>query len=986
MSEHNTKSLKLPALAGKLPALGIAQKLGLTFIVLLVIAAVNLIIVDRMLKEADRVAATVNVAGKLRMLGQRIALQVVSHSQEIGGGQAEIRQAMRDFESVQTALSDGGHVFGQYVSGLSALHTTNLGSLREQWSIYKRSVHEALEEIERVHAAEADLPRGNYMPRGHLNLLLEDLTAHSSTLLTRAESLMTGILTDVEAVKGAAMQRMYLLLAVDGLLLLMTFFIIRRQIVVPLRELSTHCRELAAGNYNTRFQVSTQDEIGQLAKVFNESAWRVGSLVAKIEQDRGDLERAESMFRGIAENSMVGVYIAHKGRFRYVNAKMAEMFGYSRNEMVDHVASTIVFPHGEDSPGEERARERLVGDVPGLWMERKGRRKDGTLIEVEIFGSLMMLDGEAVTIGIAMDISRRKEAEAQARLAMMVHRHSSDAMVVTDAVGRLLSVNPAFTRITGYQPEEVIGKRMNVLNSGRHDAAFYQAMWAQINATGQWEGDVWNTRKNGEIYAERLIINTCYDDDGSARYRIGVFSDITKRKEADDFIWREANHDYLTGLPNRKFFHERLEKEMQRSDASGRSLALVYLDLDDFKELNDSLGHGYGDRLLVELSERLQSCVRATDTVARLGGDEFVLILSGLSDLAVVDRISEQVMDRIAEPFMFDGEQVTVTASMGITFYPIDGHSIKDLLQHADLAMYAAKAKGRHQTARFVPAMQSHAMLRRELAKDLAVALEEQQFRLVYQPIVEVRTGRIEKVECLLRWEHPVRGSVSPGLFVPYAEDSGMINEIGEWVFREASRQVRGWQKIYPNLQASINVSPVQFTGNHLSAAAWLEHLAEIGMEGSHLVVEVTERVLVDADAPVSNTLMAFRDAGVQVALDDFGTGYSSMSYLQRFDIDFLKIDQCFVRNLAPDAEDLVLCEAMIAMAHRLGLKVVAEGVETVQQRDLLLDAGCDFAQGYLFSRPVEAPEFEALLRNGRIAVPSSNSEKTSTGQLDQRA
>lgn len=983
MSEPNTKLLKMPSFIGRLPALGIAQKMGLTFAVLLVIAAVNIVIVERMLHETDRVADTVNVAGKLRMLGQRIALQVVGHGQGLGAGEAEIRQSMRDFEMVLAALSDGGYVFGEFVVGLSTLHKNQLDSVREQWSAYRRAVHQTLDEIVRVREGDAALPRGSYVPRSNLNMLIEDLTVHSSTLLKDAESLMTGILHDVEAVKANAMRRMYVLLAVDILLLLLTFVVIRRQIVVPLRDLSTHCRELAAGNYNTRFQVSTQDEIGQLAKVFNESAWRIGSLVEKVEQDRSGLERAESMFRGIAENSMVGVYIAQKGRFRYVNAKMAEMFGYSRTEMVDNVASTIVFPYGEDGLGEQGQRERLDGDVPGLWMERKGRRKDGTLIEVEIFGSLMMLDNEAVTIGIAMDITRRKEAEAQAKLAMMVHRHSGEAMVVTDPVGRLLSVNPAFTRITGYEPEEVIGKRLNVLSSGRHDPSFYQAMWAQINATGQWEGDIWNHRKNGEIYAERLTINTCYDDDGAPRYRIGLFSDITKRKEADDFIWRQANHDYLTGLPNRKFFHERLEKEMQRSDINGRPLALVYLDLDDFKELNDSLGHGYGDRLLVELAGRLQGCIRATDTVARLGGDEFVLILSGLADLDVVDKICTQVMERIAEPFMIDEEQATVTASMGITFYPIDGHTVKDLLQFADLAMYAAKAKGKHQVARFVPSLQSHANMRRTLAKDLAVAVQENQFFLVYQPIVDLRTGSVDKVECLVRWQHPERGLVSPGVFIPYAEDSGMINQIGEWVFREASRQTAAWQEIHPGLQASINVSPVQFAGRHLSAPAWLEHLARVGLSSSHLVVEVTEGVLMDADEVVGHTLMAFRDAGVQVALDDFGTGYSSLSYLQRFDIDYLKIDQSFIRNLSPDSEDLVLCEAMIAMAHRLGLQVVAEGVETEEQCRLLVEAGCDFAQGYLFSRPVESAAFEALLRTGSMAVARSSNESATTGQFD---
>jgi len=662
------------------------------------------------------------------------------------------------------------------------------------------------------------------------------------------------------------------------------------------------------------------------------------------------------------------------------------MFGYTRSEMVDQASSALVFAE-ESSPesGESGIRQRLIGDVPGLWMERKGMRKDGTPIEVELFGSLMALGDDLVTIGIVLDITHRKEAEAQARLAMLVHRHSSEAMVVTDPSGRLLSTNPAFTKITGYEADEVIGKKLNILSSGRHDDAFYQRMWSSLEKTGTWEGDVWNCRKSGEIYAQRLIVNTSYDDDGAPRYRIGLFSDITRQKEADAFIWRQANYDYLTNLPNRKLFHERLEKEMQRSDSTGRPLALAYVDLDDFKEINDTLGHGMGDKLLVQVANRLQSCIRSTDTVARLGGDEFVLILGSLADMEVVDSICGVVMDRLATPFVLGSEQAAISVSMGITFYPIDGISIKDLLQNADLAMYAAKARGRHQTVRFLPSMQTHMTRRRELARDLAVAQQKGQFHLVYQPIVALASGHIDKVECLIRWQHPEKGLISPGVFVPFCEDTGLINPIGEWVFREATRRVARWRQLYSGLQASINVSPIQFAGNVMSPEEWLGHLAGLGMVGAHLVVEITERVLMDADTQVISKLIAFRDAGVQVALDDFGTGYSSMSYLKRFDIDYIKIDQSFIRNLAPGSEDLVLCEAMIVMAHRLGLQVVAEGVETVLQRDLLLAAGCDFAQGYLFSRPVEAGRFEALLRDGFIAMPSARAHSSSTGKFDPR-
>lgn len=975
----------MPTAIGRWPVLGITQKIGAIFVALLLIALVNVVLVERMMAKSDRVADTVNVAGKLRMLGQRIALQAVGYSHGVGAGETEVRQLVRDFESALIALSDGGYVFGLYVDSLPAVHSPRVNAVREQWSVYRRAVYQLLDEISRHRDQAGGLPPALPGAGGGFNMMLEDMAGHSARLLERTEALMNGILADVQAMQAGTMYRMYMLVAVDILLILLAFMAVRRQIVVPLRDLSTHCMELAAGNYNTRFEVATQDEIGHLAKVFNESALRIGSLVERIEQDRHGLVRAESMFRGIAENSMVGVYIAHKGRFVYVNAKMAEMFGYSRGDMIEDVASTIVFPESDEDADGPGARRRLGGDVPGLWVEKKGRRKDGTLIEVEIFASLMALDDELVTIGIALDITRRKEVEAQAKLAMLVHRHSSEAMVVTDPEGKLISVNPAFTQITGYQPEEVIGKKLSILSSGRHDAAFYQKMWAAIHTTGSWEGDIWNRRKNGEIYAERLTVNTCCDDDGAPRYRIGLFSDITKQKEASAFIWRQANYDHLTGLPNRQLFHDRLEREMERSDTTGKPMALVYLDIDDFKELNDTLGHGFGDKLLAEAAERLQSCIRSTDTVARLGGDEFMFILGGLSDLDVTDRICELAMERLAEPFMVDGEQAVVSVSMGITFYPIDGRSAKDLLQNADLAMYAAKARGKHQIARFLPSMQTHVQMRRELARDLTVALQDRQFHLAYQPIVDLKSGRIDKVECLLRWKHPDKGLVSPAVFVPFAEDTGLINGIGEWVFQEASTQTARWRALYPGLQASINVSPVQFMGKDMCSGAWLEHLTGIGMEGEQIVVEITERLLMDVDAEVSSKLIAFRDAGVQIALDDFGTGYSSMSYLKRFDIDYIKIDQSFIRNLGRGSEDLVLCEAMIGMAHRLGLQVVAEGVETPLQRDLLVAAGCDFAQGYLFSPPVEAESFEDLLREGHIATAMSSAHHSNTGRLAQR-
>lgn len=582
MNKSEPTALRSTLPPRRLPSVGIAQKIGVVFLALLLIAAVNIVLVDSLTRKSDSVADTVNVAGKLRMLGQRIALQAVSSTQGVGAGEIEVRQLISDFESVLSALANGGYVFGLYIEGLSPLHKGHIDAVHDQWSVYRQAVLRLTGEIVRQRGA-AELAGVVVAPVG-VDSMVEEVVSHSARLLERAEALMSGILTDVQLMQSQVLNRMYLLLAVDALLILLAFMAVRRQIVVPLRELSTHCVELARGNYNTRFQVSTQDEIGQLAQAFNDSAWRIGTLIECIEKDRYDLEQAEAMFRGIAENSMVGVYIAHKGRFRYVNGKLAEMFGYSRSEMIEQVPATQVFPEPPpEQIGESGARQRLIGEVPGLWLERKGRRKDGSQLEVEIFGSLMTLGDDLVTIGIAMDITQRKEAEAQARLALLVHHNSSEAMVVTDPDGRLISVNPAFTKITGYEAHEVLGQRLNILSSGRHGQEFFQDMWAAIESSGTWEGDIWNRRKNGEIYAERLIINTSYDDDGSPLHRIGLFSDITKQKEADAYIWRQANYDQLTGLPNRQLFHARLEKEIERSRVTGLPLALVYLDLDDFK-------------------------------------------------------------------------------------------------------------------------------------------------------------------------------------------------------------------------------------------------------------------------------------------------------------------------------------------------------------------------------------------------------------------
>jgi diguanylate cyclase (GGDEF)-like protein/PAS domain S-box-containing protein len=471
-------------------------------------------------------------------------------------------------------------------------------------------------------------------------------------------------------------------------------------------------------------------------------------------------------------------------------------------------------------------------------------------------------------------------------------------------------------------------------------------------------------RKDGSwkwVLSRGMVISR--DAQGKPLRMIGTFTDVSTRKESEALIRQQAFYDTLTGLPNRRMLRDRLEQEIRKCKRDERQLALLFIDLDHFKEVNDTLGHDSGDLLLVEAGRRLQTCVRQSDTVARMGGDEFTVILAELPNSDHLEGTLQKILRSLAEVFQLGDEQVFVSASIGITIYPLDATHIEDLFKHADQALYVAKGTGRNRFSFFTPALQDAAQTRVRLAGDLRTALAEQQFSVVYQPIIELATGAIHKAEALIRWHHPTRGLVSPAAFIPIAESSGLIVDIGEWVFHQAATQVQAWRTaLAPSFQISVNKSPVQFQHVEASRVPWAQYLQEHGLPGESIVVEITEGLLLDTNSAVADTLLGLRDAGIQVSLDDFGTGYSSLSYLQKFEIDFLKIDQSFVRHLIADSTDLALCKAIIVMAHALGIKVIAEGVETELQRDLLAAAGCDYAQGYWYARPMSAPDFEAFM------------------------
>jgi len=441
---------------------------------------------------------------------------------------------------------------------------------------------------------------------------------------------------------------------------------------------------------------------------------------------------------------------------------------------------------------------------------------------------------------------------------------------------------------------------------------------------------------------------------------IGICRDITVQKENELLIRQQADYDNLTGLPNRKLFHELLNQEFKESKRDNFQIWLLFLDLDGFKDVNDTLGHHIGDLLLQQVAERLQAMLRNADIVARLGGDEFVVILNDINDATDVDRISSMIIDGVSKAYKLNNEEIYITCSIGIANYPNDADNTADLVKFADQAMYESKGGGKNTYSYFTPALQSASLLRKDLIQDLRKGLDENQFQLFFQPIIELQSGKMYKAEALIRWFHPDKGVISPAAFIPVAEETGIIKEMGNWIFENAFKLLQKWSHALPeNFQLSINMSPVQLKSNDEFIDDWFHLLGKYDLKGSNIVIEITEGLLLKNDKTVNDRLLRFADAGIQVAIDDFGTGYSSLSYLQEFNIDYLKIDQSFTQKLDKDSSEKVLSNAIVVMAQQLGLKVIAEGIETSEQQDFLKAMGCDFGQGYLFSRPLPADEFE---------------------------
>ncbi len=731
----------------------------------------------------------------------------------------------------------------------------------------------------------------------------------------------------------------------------------------------------AAGGEVVRFETSHARPDGSIryidfsVKPVRDDRDRVLWLIAEG-RDITDRKRAEAAlfqseanYRALTENANVGILVNHRGKHVFANERLLRMLGYTAAELRATGVRELVHPDEYDQVV-QRFQDRLDGkDAPNVY-ESVFVTKDGRPVPVEVTAARTLWQGEPAGLLFLHDIRERRRSEEQMRKLSRAIEQTADAVVITDRDGVIEYANPAFERITGFTRAEAIGRKPSVVKSGRQDQAFYQHLWEVILGGAAFSDVFINRRKDGRLYYEEKTITPLKDEAGRITHFVSTGKDVTDRVQTEERLQHMAQHDALTDLPNRVLLLDRLSQALARARWHERNVAVMFIDLDRFKTINDTLGHEAGDRLLQRLGERLGRCVREGDTIARFGGDEFVILLDDIASEHDISAVAQKLLQAFEPPFVVDSQRLYVTASIGVSVFPTDGADPGTLLKHADIAMYRAKERGKNTWQLYSADMSARAFERLSLETSLRHALERNEFRLHYQTQVDAGSGAVVGVEVLLRWQHPELGLVMPADFIPLLEETGLIVPVGEWVLEAACQQLRAWQAAGLKLRMAVNISPRQFHAPGLTAAVE-RILAACGCHPQSLELEITENAILQDVVTTKDTFHALRTLGVNIAIDDFGTGYSSLSYLRRFPVDTLKVDRAFVRDVPGDADDSAIIAAIIALAQSLKLDVVAEGVETDAQRAFLQVSGCRLMQGYLFSRPSPAAQLTPELLDG---------------------
>lgn len=674
------------------------------------------------------------------------------------------------------------------------------------------------------------------------------------------------------------------------------------------------------------------------------------------------LRESEERYRLLVENqSDLVVKVDPQGRFQFVSPSYCETFGKTPGELLGKTFLPLV--HEDDRATTTEGMRALFSPPYSCQIEQRAMTKNGWRWFAWADKAVLDENGRVVSIvGVGRDVTESKLAQEKMQQAAAVFESTLEGVIITDTSSRIVSTNEAFTRITGYRQEEVLGKTPAILHSGRHTPEFYKEMWDTVHKTGSWRGEVWNRRKNGELYPQWLTISTVQSASSKPQYYVGVFSDVSAIKKSEAELEHLAHHDPLTDLPNRLLFNSRLEHAIQRCVRENGQLAVLFLDLDRFKNVNDSFGHHFGDLLLIEVARQISHQLREADTVARLGGDEFVILLEDLREYEDAAQVANKITQALSHPFIINEREIFVTGSIGISVYPADGKSVTELVKNADAAMYRAKETGRNNYQFYTSELTAEAFEHVVLETQLRRALIHEELELHYQPMIDLCNRRLVGAEALVRWNHPTQGLVFPARFIPLAEEIGIIHAIGEWVLNEACSQAVKWlQDGLPFERMAVNISGQQIQRNDFTSTVE-SVLRKTGLNPRYLELEVTETSVMKQAEKSIRALQSLRDLGISVAIDDFGTGYSSLFNLKRLPIHKIKIDGSFIHHLPEDNNDAAIASAIIAMSKAMQLKVIAEGVETQTQMEYLLNEGCHQAQGFYFSRAVPAREFPRVV------------------------
>ncbi|BBI31020.1 sensor domain-containing protein [Cohnella abietis] len=676
-------------------------------------------------------------------------------------------------------------------------------------------------------------------------------------------------------------------------------------------------------------------------------------------KDREAVENLALPFARIFHDSQEAIMVTDRySKIVSVNPAFVSITGYEQSEVIGQKPSMLKSDF-QDSDYYINMWASIHKD--GKWQgEIWNRRKNGEIYpEWLSISSVKDENGELINyVGMFSDITNRKNTISKLRLHAQVFSNASEGIMITDKQLKILSVNQAFTLMTGYSEQEAIGHTPRLLHSGLQNQLFYVKMWEKIHAYGFWQGEIWNKRKTGELYPEWLSITTLRDENGFITNYIGMFTDITERKQSEENLKYLAHFDKLTGLPNRTLLSELVHEASAKATKTNRKLAVFFIDLDRFKMVNDSLGHNMGDKLLKQVAERLTSVVRKDDIVSRLGGDEFIIVLQDLQDPEEATLIANHLIASIKKPFWVEDNELYINASIGICMYPTHGGDFGTLIKNADLAMYQAKIQnGGYQI--FNESIINTFLRKLDLENELRWAISKKQLTLHYQPQISVETGQMEGMEALIRWNHPTLGAVSPGEFIPIAEETGSIMEIGKWVLKEVCSQINSWlSSSYVVPPIAVNLSARQFMAPDL-ASTIRNIVTQSNVDPHYIVIEITESSSMNDIESVLPILHEFKSFGFQIAIDDFGKGYSALGYMKQFPIDILKIDKSFVRELTSDSRSVVITKAIIDMSHGMNLRVIAEGVETEEQLECLRGMNCDIVQGYLKDRPMSSEQLE---------------------------